>query len=79
MKKVLFLSFLAASLVACNNESNSTTDVKDSMLDKIDSTGEARKDSIEQTTDSLKEKTEATFEKTDSANKVIEDSMKKSK
>lgn len=77
MKKIFFLGLIAASLAACNNESGSTTDVKDSILENIDSTENARIDSLKQATDSIQNKTEATFEKTDSANKAIEDSMNK--
>ena len=40
-------------------------------MEKIDSTGEARVDSVKEATDSLQEKVENTFEKTDSANKEI--------
>lgn len=77
MKKIFFLSFLVSSLVACNSEGSSTTDVKDSILEKIDSTGDARVDSIQEATDSLQTRTEKNFESTDSANKVLIDSMSK--
>lgn len=77
MKKIFLLSFLATSLVACNSEGGSTTDVKDSIIEKIDSTGDARVDSIQEATDSLQNRTERNFESTDSANKVLIDSMNK--
>lgn len=68
-----FFGVLSAALIlaACNNAGESKADVQDSVTEKIDSTGEARKDSVEEATDSLKEKVENTFEKTDSANKKI--------
>ncbi len=75
MKKILFLFIVAASLVACNNDGTSTETVKDSVLEAVDSTGDARADSIKQATDSIGERLETTFEKTDSANKVIADSL----
>ena len=75
MKKIFILGLLATSLMACNSESGSTTDVKDSILEKIDSTGDARADSLKAATDSIVNKTESTFERTDSANKAIADSM----
>ena len=77
MKKVFFLGLIAASLAACNSESGSTTDVKDSILEKIDSTADARADSLKTATDSIAKKVESTFERTDSANKAIADSMDK--
>jgi hypothetical protein len=45
-------------------------------LEKVDSAGEAKVDSVENATDSAKERIEANFEKTDSANKAIADSAK---
>ncbi len=77
MKKWLFLVGTVVILFACNSEGSSGTDVKDSVLEKIDSTGEARVDSVQEATDSLQNKVEATFEKTDSANKALGDSSKK--
>jgi peptidoglycan hydrolase CwlO-like protein len=77
MKKLFLLFVIAASLVACNNDGASTENIEDSVLENIDSTGDARVDSVQQATDSLENKVESTFDKTDSANKVIADTMNK--
>jgi len=74
MKKFFTLSILTIAVVACNNEATSDSTVKDSALEKIDSLGQARMDSVKQATDSLQKTVEATFEKTDSANKALADS-----
>jgi len=79
MKKVFIILAAGVFFTACNNDGTSTTDVKDSVIEKIDSIGEARVDSIQAATDSLQNKVEATFEKTDSANKAVSDSMAKKK
>lgn len=71
MKRFLGILGAAVILAACNNSGESAEEVQDSVLEKIDSTGEARIDSVKQATDSLEEKVENTFEKTDSANKAI--------
>lgn len=68
---------LAFTLVACNNEANDADNVEDSVLEKIDSTGDARRDSIKEATDSLEKVVESSFDKTDSANQAIADSAKK--
>lgn len=70
---------VGVALTACNNDGAGDSDVKDSVLEQIDSTGDARVDSIKNATDSIENKVESTFEKTDSANKVIADSTKKRK
>lgn len=77
MKKLFIILTAIVFLAACNNDG--TTDVKDSVMDKIDSTGEARVDSVQEATDSLQHKVDATFKKTDSANKAISDSMERKK
>jgi hypothetical protein len=77
MKKIFALFVIAASFAACNNEGTTTDSVEDSVTNAIDSTGDARVDSIQQATDSLTNKVEATFEKTDSANKALADSAAK--
>lgn len=80
MKKLFALFVIAASFAACNNSGNTeTSDIKDSVKDKIDSTGDARVDSVKQATDSLQKTVDASFQKTDSANKEIADSANKSK
>ena len=68
---------LAFSVVACINEANDAENVEDSVLEKIDSTGDARRDSIKEATDSLEKVVESSFDKTDSANQAIADSAKK--
>ena len=62
MKK-LFILFAVASLgfVACNNES-ATEKTEDSLATVIDSTGDAKVDSIETVSDSLKSKVDSTTE-----------------
>jgi hypothetical protein len=78
MKRLFALFIIAASVAACNNASNTeSADVKDSALDKIDSAGDARVDSVKQATDSLQKTVEASFDKTDSANKALTDSADK--
>ncbi|HEY1112841.1 MAG TPA: hypothetical protein VGE66_04750 [Chitinophagaceae bacterium] len=74
MKRFFAILSAAVILVACNNASESTEEVQDSVLETIDSTGDARIDSVKEATDSLEEKVENTFEKTDSANKEISES-----
>ena len=62
MKK-LFILFAVASLgfVACNNES-ATEKTEDSLATQIDSTGDAKVDSIKNTSDSLVNKVDSTTE-----------------
>ena len=76
MKKILSVLVAAAVLTACNNSGSSFESVKDSVIEKVDSMGEARIDSVENATDSAKERVESNFEKTDSANKAIADSAR---
>lgn len=71
MKRFFGIISAAVILVACNNAGESAEEVQDSVIEKIDSTGDARIDSVKEATDSLQEKVENTFEKTDSANKEI--------
>lgn len=77
MKKLIIAFFAAFTLAACNNDGSSTEEVKDSVLEAIDSTGDARVDSVKEATDSLEQKVENTFDKTDSANKALADTVKK--
>ena len=77
MKRVWSVLVISAVFVACNNGGSSSETVKDSVIDKVDSIGDARADSVKEATDSVKERLENTFEKTDSANKAIADSAKK--
>jgi septal ring factor EnvC (AmiA/AmiB activator) len=79
MKKFLGILSAAVILAACNNAGESAEEVQDSVLEKIDSTGEARIDSVKQATDSLEQKVENTFEKTDSANKEISETAEGNK
>lgn len=74
MKKFFWMLSAAVIMTACNSASDSTEEVKDSVMENIDSTGDARVDSVKEATDSLENKVENTFEKTDSANKAIADS-----
>ncbi|MBD0331440.1 MAG: hypothetical protein ICV66_02185 [Chitinophagaceae bacterium] len=77
--KRLFAILAVCAFVACNNAGKDSGEVKDSVLDKIDSTADAKMDSLRDTTEKLKDKVENSFEKTDSANEVIADTMKKRK
>ena len=75
--KLILGSFLFIALLAgCNNDGSSSETVKDSVLEKVDSLGDARVDSVQKATDSAKDRIENAFEKTDSANKAIADSLK---
>ena len=76
MKKCLGIIIIVSALIGCNNDGTSSETVKDSVLEQVDSIGEAKVDSIENATDSAKERIENTFEKTDSANKALADSAK---
>lgn len=53
MKKIFLAFLVAGSLAACNNEGASTENMEDSMVDHIDSTYEAKVDSLQETSDSL--------------------------
>jgi hypothetical protein len=77
MKKLVFLFAIAGALTACNNDSSSSGDIKDSLIENVDSIEKARKDSIEDSTDRVKERIDNSFDKTDSANKALADSTKK--
>lgn len=68
MKKIFSVLALAVMFTACGNSGSSTEDVKDSVMETIDSAADQRIDSIQETTDSVKQRLENTFEKTDSAN-----------
>ena len=76
MKKYLGIIIIVGVLMGCNNNGTSSETVKDSVLEQVDSVGEAKVDSIENATDSAKARIENTFEKTDSANKALVDSAK---
>ena len=76
IKKFFAVAAITGVLMSCNSGSSSSETVKDSVLETVDSLGDARVDSVENATDSAKERIENTFEKTDSANKVIADSAK---
>jgi PBP1b-binding outer membrane lipoprotein LpoB len=77
MKKVLSIVLVFSFLISCNNEADSEAPLKDSALEKVDSTAEARIDSIKQAKDSLESMIESSFEKTDSANKALADSVRR--
>lgn len=62
MKKIVLLGFIAASLAACNNSADTTSDKKDSldsaakvMKTAIDSTAEKKEDKIDSVTEKKKE------------------------
>ncbi len=74
-KFIVIVAFVGA-LISCNNSGSSSESVKDSVLENVDSLGNARIDSVKNATDSAKERIENSFEKTDSANKAIADSIK---
>ena len=76
VKKYLTILVCAGVLMSCNNGGSSSETVKDSVLENVDSLGEARVDSVQNATDSAKERIENNFEKTDSANKALADSTK---
>ena len=70
MKKLFLVFAIAASMVACNNEADSTADAKDSIdsaasetKDMIDSTAEQKMDNV----DSLAEQKKDSLDKIDSA------------
>ena len=72
MKKLFVLLVAGLGFVACNDAADGENNVEDSVLENIDSIGDARVDSIQDATDSLEEKVENTFDKTDSANKELD-------
>ena len=76
MRLMIALVSVGLFITACNNSGSSSESVKDSVIEKVDSMGEARIDSVENATDSAKERVESNFEKTDSANKAIADSAR---
>jgi len=76
MKRYLILFTIAGLIMSCNSGGNSSETVKDSVLEKVDSIGDARVDSVKDATDSAKDRVKNTFQKTDSANKAIADSAK---
>jgi hypothetical protein len=77
MKKILSILWILGVLVACNSSGSGSESVKDSILENIDSTGDAKIDSVKEAIDSTKERVENKFEKTDSANKALADSLDK--
>jgi hypothetical protein len=73
MKKIFALLVIGSSLMACNNNGETTGSIEDSVKNAIDSTADARVDSVKQAADSIEQKVDATFDKTDSANRAIAD------
>lgn len=67
---------VAGLAIACNNSGSGADEKKDSVIDVIDSSAEAKVDSIQENADSVKNLVEESFEKTDSANRVVADSIK---
>jgi hypothetical protein len=70
MKKLFVLLVAGLGFIACNDAADNEKDATDSALEKVDSTGDARVDSVKQATDSLENKIEKSDEKTDSANEA---------
>ncbi len=77
MKRLLSMGLIFSVLGACNNQAEADGTVKDSVLEIIDSTAQARIDSIQRAKDSIQSQVETSFEKTDSANKALADSARK--
>ncbi|MGI8598101.1 MAG: hypothetical protein ACR2KB_02490 [Chitinophagaceae bacterium] len=77
MKRLLSMALIFSVLGACNNQAEADGTVKDSVLEIIDSTAQARIDSIQRAKDSIQSQVETSFEKTDSANKALADSARK--
>lgn len=71
------MALIFSVLGACNNQAEADGTVKDSVLEIIDSTAQARIDSIQRAKDSIQSQVETSFEKTDSANKALADSARK--
>jgi hypothetical protein len=71
MKKLFIVVAVAAlGFVACNNESANTEAKTDSLVDKVDSSANATKDSISATADSLNKQVDSTAS-------AVKDSLKK--
>jgi len=77
MKRILALVLVSGVLFACNNTAENTGDKvdsieerKDTLLDKVDSTKDAKIDSIQNRAENLKEKI-------DSSAEARKDSLKK--
>lgn len=75
MKKFLAIIAIAGSLIACNNDADSTENAKDSLdsiaaekKDMIDSTADQRKEVVDSTTEMKKE----AMDKMDSANRKLD-------
>ena len=77
MKKILSIALIFSFLIGCNNEAEGDGTIKDSALEQVDSTADARIDSIKQAKDSLESMIETSFEKTDSANKALSDTVRR--
>ncbi len=77
MKRLLSMALIFSVLGACNNQAEVDGTVKDSVLETIDSTAQARIDSIQRAKDSIQSLVETSFEKTDSANRALADSARK--
>lgn len=61
MKKFLAIAAMASIMVACNNGSDTEKTERDS-IQSVDSTAEAKKDSIENRADSLQNRIDSTAE-----------------
>ena len=69
MKKILYVLTVVA-FVACNNDASTAEDTKDSIENKMDSSTDAKIDSVHESADSI-------TNKMDSANEAKKDTLKK--
>lgn len=80
MKKFLAILAIAGTLVACNNDADSTENAKDSLdsvasekKEMVDSTADQKKDMIDSTTEMKKD----ALDKMDSAKRKMDSSVRK--
>ena len=69
MKKIFLALLIAGSFVACNDNASTTEDKKDSVVNKIDSAADAKKDVIDSSAEAKKDKVDSTA-------KMAKDSVK---
>lgn len=66
MKKLLLVFGIAGFLTACNNDGASSENMEDSVMENVDSSFDAKIDSLQDAADSVKENVENSFDKADS-------------
>jgi len=76
MKKFLAILAIAGTLVACNNEADSTDDMKDSIETMADSAQNRVEDRADSTVDAIENKSDAAKDAVDSMDKKM-DSIRK--